>query len=79
MKFNYLLYLPVTDIANYCKVSTSATNICIDDSFWHSKLDHDFPKISQYKPTNITYQQQFLDLLRITDANEAAEKGRMDI
>jgi len=75
----YLLKLPVPDIANYCAVNPSVHKICADDYFWLLKVDHDFPGISQYKPENITYQQQFLDLLRITDPNEAAKEGRKDI
>jgi len=65
VQFNYLLYLPVTDIANYCATSPHATNICIDDVFWKAKMDHDFPGISQYKPKDITYQQQFLDTVQV--------------
>jgi len=79
IQFNYLLYLPVTDIANYCKVSTHATNICTDDSFWKAKIDHDFPTISQYKPEGITYQQQFLDLLHDNSVRKATKEGRLDI
>jgi len=75
----YLLKLPVPDIANYCAVNPSVHKICVDDYFWLLKVEHDFPGISQYKPENITYQQQFLDLLRITDPHDAAKEGRLDI
>jgi len=74
----YLLKLPVKDIANYCAVNPSVHKICVDDYFWLLKVDHDF-HVYEYKPKDITYQQQFLDLLSITDPNIAAERGRMDI
>jgi len=75
----YMLYLPVTDIANYCNTNLIINEICKDDYFWYLKLQKDFPEISQYKPEDITYQQQYLDLLSITDPDIAAEKGRLDI
>jgi len=74
----YLLKLPVTDIANYCAVNPSVNKICTDDYFWLLKVDYDF-HVHEYKPKDITYQQQFLDLLSITDPNEAAKQGRLDI
>ena len=74
----YLLKLPVPDIANYCAVNPSVHKICADDYFWLLKVDHDF-HVYEYKPKDITYQQQFLDLLRITNPNEAAKEGRLDI
>ncbi len=75
----YLLKLPVKDIANYCVVNPSVHKICTDDYFWLLKVDHDFPGVYQYKPKDITYQQQFLDLLRIKYQTEAAREGRIDI
>jgi len=63
----YLLKLPVTDISNYCATNPSVHKICVDDYFWLLKVDHDFPGIAQYKPKNITYQQQFLDIVDIND------------
>jgi len=77
-QFNYLLYLPVTDIANYCSVNPHVANICTDDYFWQQKMDHDFPEISQYKPEDITYQQELFDLISMSP-NTGAEKGRWDV
>jgi len=78
MQQEYMLYLPITDIANYCSINPHVANICRDDYFWYKKVNHDF-NVAKYKPEDITYQQQFLDLLSIKDPNTAAKDGRMDI
>jgi len=78
MQREYMLYLPVTDIANYCAVNPSVHKICTDDYFWLLKVDHDF-HVYEYKPEGITYQEQFLDLLASNSINGAAIQGRLDV
>lgn len=48
MQQEFMLYLPISDIANYCFTSKAAIDICTDDYFWVLKMNHDFPGISQY-------------------------------
>ena len=60
VQFNYLLYLPLVDISDYCSVNNDVKAICIDDYFWKAKMDHDFPGVSEYK-------QEYLDLIAIPE------------
>jgi len=79
MQREYMLYLPVTDIANYCTTNFTVKEICMDDYFWLLKVNHDFPGVSRYKPKDITYQQQFLDLLDNMHPIVATIGDRIDI
>lgn len=74
-----LLPLSYVDLMNICKTNKDLNKICQDDHFWKLKVERDYGTIADDKPSNITYRQQYLDLMTIKDPNEAVEQGRLDI
>ena len=58
-----LLELDYPSLLKTCSTNTYVASICLNDSFWKEKLIHDVNSlIIRYKPVNITYRQQYVDL-----------------
>jgi hypothetical protein len=87
-----LLSLNYDDLMNACRINKDFNKVCQDDYFWKLKVEHDYGILTQYKPLDITYREQYGDLHDInTDilirddipsdytANQAAGRGRLDI
>ncbi len=78
LQFSYLIGLPYRDITSYCTSSPAAAVICIADEFWKYKVDHDYG-LNEHKPENITYRQQYIDLMKGPSLEEAVQQGRIDL
>jgi hypothetical protein len=73
-----LLSLNYDDLLNACRINKDFNKVCQDDYFWKLKVEHDYGMLTKYKPTNITYHQQYVDLMTIDDPDGAAMNGRLD-
>jgi len=78
INWNILLQLDLTSLSRACQSSSAVNQICQNDSFWKAKVEYDFGSVSQYKPEEITYRQQYEDLIQATDPDQAALEGRLD-
>ena len=76
---NILLNLPYKWVLSYCSTSREATQVCQNDYFWKLKVGHEYYPVSMYKPPNISYRQQYRDLINASDPNKAAKEGRLDL
>lgn len=78
-----LLPLDYESLINACQTNKDLDAICQDQYFWKLKVEHDYGSVTKDKPTNISYRQQYFDLVIIDNqedaANDAAENGRLDI
>jgi hypothetical protein len=74
-----LLSLNYDTIMNICKTNRGFNRVCQDDHFWKLKVEHDYDLATQYKPSNITYRQEYIDLVTIKDPNSAAKMGMLYI
>ena len=72
------LYLPYDDIMSMCRTHPDLSYICSDNRFWKRKVRHDF-HVERFKPEEISYRQQYKDLITYTKPNKAAKEGRLDI
>lgn len=77
--FTILLDLPYQTLLSYCLTHKGGDRVWRTDYFWKLKVDQDFHGLSVYKPDNLTYHQQYLDLLKSPDPNEVAGLGRLDL
>jgi hypothetical protein len=57
------------DMLNLCESAKIYSDVCARDKLWEEKIDIDFPGTKQYKPVNLTYRQQYIDLDSIRDKN----------
>lgn len=76
--FKILLNTDYHSILNYCSANSSIRNLCSDEYFWKRKLDRDYPGLRQYKPGNLTYQQQYASLYNLPTTGEAIWNRRLD-
>ena len=77
LDWNILLELDYQSLARACQANIEINRICQDDSFWKAKVRHEFG-VDQYKPEGISYQQQYRELIEVTDPDLAAIEGRLD-
>ena len=76
--FQILLDSDYRDLTSYCLGNSNAYNICQDEYFWKQKLDKDYGGLRQYKPTNLTYQQQYVSLYNLPTLYQAINNSRFD-
>lgn len=77
--FAILLRVSPSTIENVCVVSSAFVEVCASESFWRQKVEIDFPGMGSWKPTEITYREQYIDLLYADQIGRAASDGRADI
>ena len=77
LNWEILLDLDYQALARACQVNKEINKICQDDRFWRDKVRKDFG-VEKYKPEEITYRQQYRDLIETNDPDPAAEEGRLD-
>jgi hypothetical protein len=56
--------LPTETINNLCRLQTRFSYICIDDNFWHSKVNIDFPGRNYLKSPLMTWREFYMSLYR---------------
>ena len=78
LQFSYLLDLPLSAIASYCRSNKYASAICSDDGFWKYKVDQD-SGLGIYKPEGITYRQQYMDLMNLPSLENSIKNRRLDL
>ena len=78
LNWEILLDLDYQALARACQVNKKINKICQDDRFWKEKVRRDFG-VDQYKPEEITYQQQYRELIEAKDYISAIQKGRSDV
>ena len=76
---NKMLFMDYKTLTDFCSTNTAFSIACQDDYFWKMKVERDFGMVTQYKPNNITYRQQYKELMNATDPDKAAGDGRMDL
>lgn len=74
-----LLPLNYKDLIAACETNKDFDRVCRDDYFWKLKVERDYGDIVSDKPSNITYRQQYADLVNIRNPKRAARLGRLDI
>lgn len=74
-----LLELPYKDLTRVCQSNKEIYKICQDENFWRQKVLRDFPDSASYKPQQLSYHQEYLDLITVGSPKTAAKKGRLDI
>jgi hypothetical protein len=74
-----LLSLDYEDLINACQTNKDFNKVCQDEYFWKLKVEHDYGMLTQDKPLNITYRQQYIDLMTIEDLKFAVLTGRLDL
>jgi len=89
-----ILNLDYGDIVRLCRVNKDLNRMYRDEYFWKLKVEHDYGMFTEYKPSNITYRQQYVDLSIVSNddpdpkiqkfhdrnnTNIAARKGRIDV
>jgi hypothetical protein len=79
-----LLSLPYKDLISACLTNKDFNKVCQDEYFWKLKVERDYGMLTQYKPTDITYSQQYIDLLDAKDPHpkpisDAARKDQLEL
>ena len=73
-----LLGLDYQTLGRACQANASINTICEDDRFWREKVKREFG-VEKYKPEEITYQQQYRELVKATNYVSAIKDNRLDI
>lgn len=74
-----LLPLDYKELIKACQTNKDFNKVCKDDYFWKLKVEHDYGMLSRDKPSDITYRQQYIDLMTSRDVLSAVDRGRLDI
>ncbi len=60
-----LLQLDNNSLNSICQTNEYINSLCLDDKFWKLKVEQDFNTLTEYKPMNETYKDQYIYLLSI--------------
>jgi hypothetical protein len=74
-----LLFLDYVYIMYARGTNRDFNRVYCDDYFWKLKVELDYGMVTQYKPSNLTYRDQYIGLDRFKDPNEAACESRWDV
>jgi hypothetical protein len=79
-----LMILDYHNIASACRTNKDLNKMYQDEYFWKLKVERDYGMLTEYKPSNITYRQQYADFLATKEpyqekAEKAATEDRLDI
>ena len=74
-----LLFLNYKDLMNTCRTNKALYKLCQDDYFWKLKVEYCCGMFTEDKPPNITYHQQYIDLITIDNPFDAMWKNRLDV
>ena len=74
---NILMWLDYKSLLLVMSVNKFLNSINKDNHFWKRKVDLDYG-VSEYKPTNETYKQQYHTLFWTKTPNQAIDENRMD-